>query len=1006
MTEDRAAPDDLAAAVADGADLDWAALAARADTPHERERVARFALLARIAGVHADVAIEADTGAAARDGAFAPPPPYAPGDHWGPLRIVALLASGTFGTVYRAHDPALSRDVALKILHVPAIGEHLASDAVAEGRLLARVRHPHVVSVYGADQHDGRVGLWMEVIEGRTLEDELAARGPLPVSEVLAIGAALADALRAVHAAGLLHRDLKTQNVMRDARDGRVVLMDFSAGRDQVDGGSHGVWPATIAGSPLYIAPELLTGAPASARTDVYSLGVILFRLLTTRFPVDGATLAEIELAHGRGDALALERTRPDVPARVSRVVRRALQRDPGQRYPSVEELERDLCAAREAERGRSRTARAVAAVALLACTLGVWAAPRMWRPSAPPLGFSARGWILIADFENRTGDATFDDVLEQALTRELSASRFVNVVPRARVEDTLALMRQPPDAPLDVRRAREVSLRDGGVQAVLAGHIQRVGTAYVLTTDIVNPADGSVHATISDDVTDAASLLPRVREQALRVREALGEALPVLPRRSADLARVSTTSLEALQLYSRAAALLEGEAWLARDDAASRYETADRLLADATRIDPSFASAWALRTRASSAANRPPAVSAEFATRSLALAAQATPEERYFIEGVAHRVHADGGPGRRADLERAAAAFETLVHLEPDHHWALIELAPVYRRLGRRDDAERTALRAAELRPNSLHFAAGAANVHLGRRDTAALRRVATHALSLVPAGLEEAGGPVSRDISWLRMWEAREAWMAGDVRRVQRLLSELEPSAINSSRAFLHNEMVHAWHGLGRFEDARRVAQAADAWQREFFLTLLDGRQERWNALRPVLAARQEEWPFVNRFSYLYVWAGLLDRAEWLVVQRKRRPATRDWQAPRELEGMLRVAQGRHAEATDMFAPVLADDQFPRVRMHEYVGLARAGLGDARGAIAHLERFEREPVSAMRGGWSTYDWMRCLTLLAELYRDNGRAADAGRVAATVRAYLAVADDDNPFAARLARLP
>lgn len=198
-----------------------------------------------------------------------------------------MLASGTFGTVYRARDETLARDVALKILHVPAIGEGLAMDAVSEGRLLARVRHPHVVSVYGADQYDGRVGLWMELIQGRTLEDELSVRGPLPVAEVLAIGAGLAQALHAVHAAGLLHRDLKTQNVMCAARDGRVVLMDFSAGRDQVDDGPPGARPATIAGSPLDIAPEVLAGGSASARSDISSLGVVLFRLLSARFSVE-----------------------------------------------------------------------------------------------------------------------------------------------------------------------------------------------------------------------------------------------------------------------------------------------------------------------------------------------------------------------------------------------------------------------------------------------------------------------------------------------------------------------------------------------------------------------------------------------------------------------------------------------------------------------------------------------------------------------------------------------
>ncbi len=255
MAEDRAALDDLAAAVADGADVDWAALIARAETPQDREQIARFALLARIAGVHADAGDEAG---AASGGGFAPLPPYAPGDHWGPLRIVELLAAGTFGTVYRAHDPTLARDVALKILHVPASGERLAVDAVPRDvcwrvsgiRTSCRCTAPTSTTAASACGWNSS-----RAARSRT-NSRHAAR--CPSQDVLAIGADLAQALHAVHAAGLLHRDLKTQNVMRDARDGRVVLMDFSAGRDQVDASAHGAWPATIAGSPLYIAPEVL----------------------------------------------------------------------------------------------------------------------------------------------------------------------------------------------------------------------------------------------------------------------------------------------------------------------------------------------------------------------------------------------------------------------------------------------------------------------------------------------------------------------------------------------------------------------------------------------------------------------------------------------------------------------------------------------------------------------------------------------------------------------------
>jgi tetratricopeptide (TPR) repeat protein len=1002
--------DTLAAAVADGTPIDWEGLAARAATPDQRTRLARFALIARVCGVHANasptVSVSSTPDAA---------PDYRTGDHWGSLRIVERLAAGTFGTVYRAHDPALARDVALKILSLPGSADGAALEAVREGRLLARVRHPGVVTVYGADQRDGRVGLWMELVEGRTLEDEVEARGPLPVHEVLAIGAVVAQALHAVHAAGLLHRDLKTQNVMRDARDGRVVLMDFSAGREQVDT-VQGTWPATIVGSPLYIAPELLGGAQASAQTDVYGLGVILFRLLTARFPVEGATLAEVEQAHRRGHSLSLEHARPDAPTRVSRIVTRALHPDPTQRYGSVAALESDLRTARDTTRGWSRRVVGIAAMVVLVCALvGGWATSYLARSTTPPNEFAARDWVLIADFENRTGDASFDDVLEQALTRELTSSRHVNVVPRARVEDALTLMQQSPDGPLDIRRAREVSLRDGNIRAVLSGRIARVGAAYVLTTEILDPSDGRIHAVVEVDVAKQSALLSAVREQAFRVRETLGESLPALERSRQELARVTTPSLEALQLYSRAAALLEGETWLARDDVVSRYESADALLAQAIAVDPAFASAWLLRARAAAARDWPvkpyaPRANDEqlaYAERALLLVEQVSSEERYFIEGVAARIRADLGAGRRPDLIRAARAFETLLQLVPDHYWALIELEPIYRRLQRIDDAERTALHGASLRPNSIRLAAAAARVHMRRRDRGALQRVATRALANVPPDLDRVAGALSHDLADLRTWEARDAWLDTDVTRLAALLERYEQHPQMPSSAAFRGTMNMAWTGMGRFERAHRLIERHSPQPVAAFRhNMVDRYREAWDVLRPRLLAERNNFAYVDMNAFFYLWVGLADVGEWLVRERGRRGVQMNWEMQQEFTAQMRVAQGRYAEALELFEPILQDDLFPRLRMHELVAIARHETGDRRGAITLLERFDADPLSAVGSGWNAHDWLGCELRLAEYHLEAGRSADAARVAAKVRAHLVLADPGHPFRERLARLP
>src|SRR6187401_340854 len=150
---------------------------------------------------------------------------------WGPLRVMQKIGRGRFGDVYRAWDPRLDREVALKLLrHRPADRDPLGASVIEEGRMLARVRHPNIVTIHGAERINDRVGLWMELIDGETLHQVFEAGGPLAPADVAAIGAQVAQALEAVHRAGLIHRDIKAQNVMRDG-DGRIVLMDFGTGR-------------------------------------------------------------------------------------------------------------------------------------------------------------------------------------------------------------------------------------------------------------------------------------------------------------------------------------------------------------------------------------------------------------------------------------------------------------------------------------------------------------------------------------------------------------------------------------------------------------------------------------------------------------------------------------------------------------------------------------------------------------------------------------------------------
>ncbi|MGE3509672.1 MAG: protein kinase [Vicinamibacterales bacterium] len=250
---------------------------------------------------------------------------------WGPLFVLERVGSGSFGQVYRAWDPALDREVALKLLPF-AHAEREARAVVREGQLLASVRHPNIISVYGAAAIDGEVGIWMEFVRGRTLDQIVRDDGPMSAQEALVVADSLCGALAAVHQAGLVHRDVKGANVMR-ASGGRIVLLDFGTGieerHDRAD-------PHRLAGTPLYLAPELFEGAAPSARTDVYSLGVLLFFLVTGTYPVYGKSLRDVRAAHASRRALRLSEVRADLPLTFVRAVDRALSTDPRRRIPSA----------------------------------------------------------------------------------------------------------------------------------------------------------------------------------------------------------------------------------------------------------------------------------------------------------------------------------------------------------------------------------------------------------------------------------------------------------------------------------------------------------------------------------------------------------------------------------------------------------------------------------------------------------------------------------------------
>ena len=251
---------------------------------------------------------------------------------WGPLQLIERVGQGSFGEVYRAFDSTLQRPVALKLLLSNGQGQELeAKTLLQEARALARVRHPNVVPVYGVDTHDGRIGFWSDFVNGKTLSAIVSADGPFGAREATLIGVDICKAVGAVHAAGLLHRDIKTGNVMRES-GGRILLMDFGLTHDREAVHHHG-------GTLLYMAPELLNGAPATVATDIYAVGVLLFYLLTGQYPVEGGSFQEMESAHQSGARQLLLDVRPDLPEPLARVIDTAVDGRADKRYRSAGQM-------------------------------------------------------------------------------------------------------------------------------------------------------------------------------------------------------------------------------------------------------------------------------------------------------------------------------------------------------------------------------------------------------------------------------------------------------------------------------------------------------------------------------------------------------------------------------------------------------------------------------------------------------------------------------------------
>jgi eukaryotic-like serine/threonine-protein kinase len=295
------------------------------------------------------------------------------------LDLGDLLGEGGFAAVFRAHDPRLQRDVAIKVLD-PALGitADLEEQFLREARIVAGVEHPHIVPLYGAESRDGLLYLVMRLLPGLTLSGRIAAEGALPPAEAARIAHEVAEALSLAHERRVVHRDIKPDNILLDAA-GNATVTDF--GVSLVTGRTGGEGAGVTVGTPSYMSPEQALGEELDGRSDVYSLGAMLFEMLTGRVPFEGRTVQELMAMHIATPPPKVSALRPDTPAALVTLVDRMLSKRPAQR-PDATEASHALAAARapdallspaQAQRRRRRKRTTYAAVVVATASLVTW---------------------------------------------------------------------------------------------------------------------------------------------------------------------------------------------------------------------------------------------------------------------------------------------------------------------------------------------------------------------------------------------------------------------------------------------------------------------------------------------------------------------------------------------------------------------------------------------------------------------------------------------------------
>lgn len=621
-----------------------------------------------------------------------PAPEDLSGRSVGRFVIRSKLGAGGMGEVYYAEDPQLKRPVALK-----RVSNKLGSDPEARQHILREaqracaLKSEHIASVYDVVEDLGELFLVMEYVEGETLRQRL--RRPMTLEQFFEIATQCAEALIAAHEHGIVHCDIKPENIMLTPA-GQVKILDFGIAKHLPRSAQSSTLDSIrVGGTPAYMAPEVLLEELPDTRTDIFSLGIVFYEMLTLKNPFFTNSFVATSERILHQTPTAIRALNPHVPAGLDAVVMKAMAKSSAQRHANARELLEDLRAVQAGvvpkklrppaslEEQRKKRHYLVAAIVGLVVVAAVFAI-RLWSHREPML--AERGWVLISDFETSRDEGIPDKGVREGLTIALQQSRYINVFPRSRAYEVLQRMKKENVARIDETLGREICQREN-LQVLVTGSIEHMGQVFQITVRGLDPVRGNLLFADKERFDRKDEFFDKVDSLARRVRERFGESLADIEGNSRPLAKVTTPSLGALQLYSQALDLV----------ARGNPTQAVPFLQSALEQDPNFAMAHLRLGECYSAVigKNEKAVS-EF-KRAYDLRQTVTDRERLWIEGQYEDV-------QESD-ELSARSFAVLAGLYPDDAEAHQALAQAYDNLGQLDSAIAEQRRALELNPNSL---------------------------------------------------------------------------------------------------------------------------------------------------------------------------------------------------------------------------------------------------------------------------------------------------------------